>query len=222
MTIHWNNAPLAQENVAATWIYPITQSVPWPGDPYDWDATQAVAEAYAAGHPVSLAIYGSDTAQHSSKYLTSSETGDWNAEGRPTLTVAWGRPVAALDKQVWPMDVTNGDVVTYTLSWLGTGQVLTMTDTLPNGLSNPGAIVASSGYASYNPGARQVAWTGTPAVGQAVTVTFLATVQIGGPLSLHNTATLAADGEVASSDTATIRIDGRRVYLPLVVEARSP
>jgi hypothetical protein len=222
MSIHWNNAPLAQENVAASWIYPLTSFPGWPGNPYNWDATQAVAEAYAAGRPVSLAIYGSDTAQHSSKYLTSSETGDWNATGRPTLVVVWGQPVAALSKQVWPMDVTNEDVVTYTLSWLGTGQALTMTDTLPNGLSNPGAIIASSGNANYNPGVRQVVWIGTPSAGQAVTVTFLATVQISGPLFLHNTAALIADSGVASSDTATILIDGRRVYLPLVMEAHSP
>jgi hypothetical protein len=222
MTIHWNNAPLAQENVAAAWVYPITQSVPWPGNPYDWDATQAVAEAYAAGQPVSLAIYSSDTEQHSSKYLTSSETGDWNAEGRPTLNVVWGRSAAALNKQVWPMDVTNGDAVTYTLSWLGTGQVLTMTDTLPNGLSNPGPIIASSGSANYNPGARQVVWTGLPSAGQAVTVTFLATVQIGGPLALRNIAVLTADGGDASSDTATILINGHRAYLPLVTKGRSP
>jgi hypothetical protein len=222
MTIHWNSAPLAQENVAATWINPITQSVPWPGNPYDWDATQAVAEAYAAGQPVSLAIYGSDTEQHSSKYLTSSETGDWNAAGRPTLTVVWGQPMATLNKQVWPTDVTIGDVVTYTLSWPGTGQALTMTDTLPNGLSNPGTMSASDGQVEYHSGTRQVVWTGTPAAGQVVTVTFPATVQIGGPLALRNTAVLTADGEAASSDTATILIDGYYVYLPLVTKGRSP
>jgi hypothetical protein len=222
MAIHWNNAPLAQENVAATWIYPITQSVPWPGNPYDWDATQAVAEAYAAGQPVNLAIYGSDTKQHSSKYLTSSETGDWNAAGRPTLTVVWGQSQAMVNKQAWPASVTNGEVVTYTLSWLGTGQALTMTDTLPNGLSHPGAINASSGSAQYNSGARQVVWTGTPAAGQAVTVTFPATVQVDGPLALRNTAILTADSEVASSDTATIFVGGYNVHLPLVMKVRSP
>ena len=222
MAIHWNNAPLAQENVAATWIYPITQSVPWPGNPYEWDATQAVAEAYAAGQPVGLAIYSSDTEQHSSKYLTSSETGNWNAEGRPTLNVVWGQPTAALNKQVWPINATNGQVVTYTLSWSGAGQALTMTDTLPNGLSDPASIIASSGSVNYNPGTRQVVWTGTPSADQAVTVTFLATVQIDGPLALHNTAVLAADDETVSSDTATILIDGHRVYLPLATEGRSP
>lgn len=221
MTIHWNNAPLAQENVAASWVYPISGQGDWPGNPYGWDATQAVATAYAEGRPVSIAIYGSDSAQHSSKYLTSSETGDWNAEGRPTLTVVWGQPQAVVSKQVRPVAVTNDDPITYTLSWLGTGEPLTMTDTLPNGLSAPGPISASSGDAGYDPVARQVVWTGTPTTGEAVTVTFPVTVQIDGPLALCNTATLTANGAYTSSDTALIIVDGYSVYLPLVVRNAS-
>jgi hypothetical protein len=92
MSIHWNNAPLAHENISATWINPLSSFPGWPGTAYNWDATQAVAEAYAEGRSANLAIYGSDSAQHSSKYLTSSETGDWNPEGRPTLEVHWGDP----------------------------------------------------------------------------------------------------------------------------------
>ncbi|MCL5996642.1 MAG: DNRLRE domain-containing protein [Chloroflexi bacterium] len=93
MSIQWNNAPLAWENVSAQWLYTYSKpAIDWPGDPYTWDATKAVAEAYADGRPVSLAIYGSDTEQHSSKYLTSSEVGNWDVEGRPTLRVVWGSP----------------------------------------------------------------------------------------------------------------------------------
>jgi hypothetical protein len=218
MTIHWNNAPLAQENVAASWIYPITEPVDWPGNPYNWDATQAVAEAYAAGRPVNIAIYGSDTDQHSSKYLTSSETGDWNAAGRPTLTVVWGQPQAVVNKQVSPISATNGDAVTYTLTWLGTGQPLTMTDTLPNGLSDPGLINVSQGDASYDPVARRVIWTGTPTTGQGVTVTFPVIVQVDGPLALHNTATLTTNDTHVSSDTALVIVDGYLIHLPLIMK----
>jgi len=101
MAITWNNAPLAQENIAATWIYPLSSFPGWPGVAYDWDATQAVAEAYTANDPVSMAIYSSDNARDTTKYLTSSEMGitdppahwNWNEEGRPTLTVVWGEPL---------------------------------------------------------------------------------------------------------------------------------
>ena len=60
------------------------------GVPIEWDATQAVVEAYATGKAANVALYSADTAYHSGKYFVSSDTGDWNADGRPTLTVVWG------------------------------------------------------------------------------------------------------------------------------------
>jgi hypothetical protein len=91
--VTWNSGPLARENLSATWVEPLTEFPGWPGISYDWDATQAVAEALAAGEPLSIAMYTADTNFHSSKYLTSSETDDWNEEGRPRLTVVWGEPM---------------------------------------------------------------------------------------------------------------------------------
>jgi len=217
MVIHWNNAPLAQENITASWIYPLTEFPGWPGIPYDWDATQAVAEAYAEGRPASMAIYGSDSEQHSSKYLTSSETGDWNVESRPKLTVVWGDPLAAVSKHAAPTSVTNGDTVAYSLNWLGGDQSQTLTDTLPIGLSAPGSLYASSGTVSYDAGTRQITWAGTPGTGEAVTLTYTATVQIGGPRFLTNTAILASPGGTSES-TATVCVDCCNVYLPRIVK----
>jgi len=91
-SLAWNNAPLARERLSATWVEPLTQFPGWPGVLYEWDVTKAVAEAYASGEQLSIALYSADTASHSSKYFTSSETGDWNAEGRPRLKVIWGEP----------------------------------------------------------------------------------------------------------------------------------
>jgi hypothetical protein len=216
--ITWNNAPLAQENLDVVQITPLSSQPDWPGIPYTWDATEAVAAAYTAGQPVNLAIYDSADQRNTSKYFTSSETGDWNVAGRPTLTVIWGQPQAVVNKQVWPTSVTNGDIVTYSLTWLGTGQPLTTTDTLPNGLSAPGPISASSGNTDYDPVTQQVIWTGTPPAGQAVTVTFHVTVQIDGPLALRNTVTLAANGMHMSSDTALIIVDGYPIHLPLIMK----
>ena len=89
-TLTWNNAPLAVENVAAAWVDPVDTFPGWPGIPWEWDASRAVAEAYAAGEPLRLALYSADAAMHSGKYFVSSDTGQWNAEGRPTLRVLWG------------------------------------------------------------------------------------------------------------------------------------
>lgn len=218
MTIHWNNAPLAQENVSASWVYPITGQVDWPGNPYDWDATQAVAEAYAEGRPVSMAIYGSDSAQHSSKYLTSSDTGDWNEEGRPTLAVFWGQPIATVDKSARPVAPRSGEVITYTMVMVGSGHALTLTDTLPDGLSDPGPIQVTDGNVAYNATQRRVEWSGMPTIGQPVTITFPVTVQISGPIALANTATLTDTITGTSTDTALIIVDGFRTFLPLVTK----
>lgn len=88
----WNNAPLARENVSGAWVDPISTFPGWPGVPWVWDVSRAVAEAYQNGQPLRLAIYSADGAYHSGKYFVSSYTGDWNARGRPALDVAWGEP----------------------------------------------------------------------------------------------------------------------------------
>jgi hypothetical protein len=37
-------------------------------------------------------LYSADDDYNSGKYFVSSDTGDWNATGRPTLQVVWGNP----------------------------------------------------------------------------------------------------------------------------------
>jgi len=102
-TLTWNNAPQALRRVAATRVSPLAEFPGWPGIPYTWTVTEAVAEAYAAGEDLNLALYSADTDFHSSKYFTSSEAEDWNAEGRPTLTVVWGRPAELPYKAMVPL-----------------------------------------------------------------------------------------------------------------------
>lgn len=90
--ITWNNAPLAFENISGTWVDPVDSFPGYPGIPYEWDVSRAVAEAYRSGEPLRLVLYSADAAQHSGKYFFSSDIGEWNAEGRPTLEVVWGEP----------------------------------------------------------------------------------------------------------------------------------
>jgi hypothetical protein len=86
----WNNAPLAIENVSQTWVDPVGGFPDYPGIPYEWDVGQAVADAYGSGESLRLVLYSADGSIHSGKYFYSSDVGEWNAEGRPTLTVNWG------------------------------------------------------------------------------------------------------------------------------------
>ncbi|HEX9373506.1 MAG TPA: DNRLRE domain-containing protein, partial [Roseiflexaceae bacterium] len=88
----WNSAPLALENVGQAWANPLLAFPGWPGVPRTWDVSRAVAAAYASAQPLRLALYEADSDYHSGKYFVSSDTGDWNADGRPTLTVTWGDP----------------------------------------------------------------------------------------------------------------------------------
>ena len=89
-TLTWNNAPLARENISGTWVKPMDKPLEWPGIPYQWDVSRAVAEAYLSGEPLRLALYSADGERHTGKYFSSSDTGDWNAVARPSLDVVWG------------------------------------------------------------------------------------------------------------------------------------
>jgi hypothetical protein len=90
--LNWNNAPLAWENVSRAWVDPVTGPMGYPGIPRTWDVSRVVAEAHRADAPLRLALYSADGDYNSGKYFYSSDMGDWNAEGRPTLTVVWGYP----------------------------------------------------------------------------------------------------------------------------------
>lgn len=91
-TLSWNSAPLAVENIGQGWVAPLASTAGWPGVPRTIDVTRGVALAYGAGGPLRLAIYSADSDYHSGKYFVSSDTGDWNAVGRPTLLVTLGTP----------------------------------------------------------------------------------------------------------------------------------
>ena len=87
-TLNWNNAPMALENISGTWVYPRDYDLP--DQPYHWDVSKAVHEAYVSGEPLRLAQYSADGERHTGKYFWSSDVGDWNANARPTLRVTIG------------------------------------------------------------------------------------------------------------------------------------
>ena len=95
-TLTWNNAPLAAENYPGASVAPMTVPLVWPGIPITWDVTPIVADAYQAGQPASLALYSADTGYNSGKYFVSSDAQDWDANGRPTLTIIYGDHVIFL------------------------------------------------------------------------------------------------------------------------------
>lgn len=214
-TLAWNNAPLAVENVAMSKVYPVAP-VELPGVPFDWDVSLAVAETYAKGGPLRIAMYSADTSYSTGKYFVSSDS--TLADGHPELTVVWGEPVATVRKAVCPVNPSHGQQVTYTLHLLGSGQALTLTDDLPAQVGPPASIqLEGGGNAVYDPVDHRIGWTGNLAVGQPVTLTFPVTVLVRGPLAVYNTVVLADGGGNISSDTAFFVIDALSMYVPVIL-----
>lgn len=217
--IIWNNAPMAWENLTATWVYPRTDGGPdFPGVPYHWDATQAVAEAYAAGRPLNIALYTADTHFDSSKYLLSSEAGDWVEEGRPTLTVLWGEPIPGLEKGVNRLTAFLGEVLTYTLRLQGTGSILYLHDPIPAGTAYiPDSV---TGGASYNPLANQIEWSGALSLTERLTITFAVSVTVTGPHAIVNTAVVTDGIHAPLTASVTTIVNGFSIDLPVLMKSR--
>jgi hypothetical protein len=218
-TITWNNAPLARENLGGTWIPSVSDAPPYPGIPYNWDVSRAVAEAYAAGEPLRLAVYSSNSPFSNGRYFFSSDVEDLNAEGRPTLRVAWGAEGASVNASVQPAAARTGQVLTYTVSLLGTGNGMTLTNDLPalTLISAPiSAPSSNSGTISYDVANRRVIWHGTLSAGTSATLTYSVTLLTSGRQAIRSTVILtdAVSGPVSS--TATLIANGLQVYLPLI------
>lgn len=216
MSIHWNNAPLAYENISARWVNPYSGSRDqpiWPGDPYHWDASKAVAEAYAAGQPVSLALYGSDTDEHSSKYFYSSEsnagTSPTDARGRPSLFVTWGELGPTLTKTASPVFGQMGDTIQYSLRLTGSGEPLSLAVVLPTGLQ----FLQGAGLVHQN---GQINWNGTPGAGEVIMLTFTARITAVSPTPLHSNAILSENGTIVATATTVVIANPKQAFLPAI------
>ena len=215
-TINWNNAPMAVENVSMAWVEPLASFPGWPGVPWTWDVSGEVAEAYASRESLRLSYYEADAAYHSGKYFVSSDTGDWNAEGRPTLRVRWGDPKSTVDTMVSSVIVEPGDLVTYTLTVVGSAQPLTLTDELPTGVSSP---ITHSSDLSYT--THRVSWSSSPGVGEPVALTYAVTVVALTRVSLWNQAKLTETSGMTYTATALVLVDPAQQFLPLVLDNES-
>jgi hypothetical protein len=212
-TLTWNNAPLAAQNVARTWVDPVETEYPTlPGEPAVWDVSLAAAEAYATGQPLRLALYEADWALHSSKYFLASDEEDYYAEGRPTLRVAWGEPVGTVDLVASHSTVASGETLMYTLSILGSGQSLSLVNELPVGVSVPLSGDPALVYAPHT-----LTWQGTPSPGERVAMTYTVNVSASATTYLLNEAFLSQpDGHEAYA-SSTVLVDPVRIYIPTIL-----
>jgi hypothetical protein len=200
------------------WVDPLEASPPWPGIPRFWDVSRAVAEAYAAGEPLRLALYSPDWPFHSGKYFFSSDIGG-DGSGRPTLDVAWGAPVATLIKRVSPEVSFYGDTLTYTLGLLGNGMTLTLTDLLPEGVGVPSELTwqGTPKALVYDAEAHRLTWHGEPGIGDPVTLTYRVSVMTHEPAVLLNAATLSASYGMVQDAEVLAFVNAYRLLLPCIL-----
>lgn len=112
-----------------------------------------------------------------------------------------------------------GDSLTYTILLNNPGQSLenvTLTDSLPAGVSYAGNLWASSGQVGYDSGL--VTWSGEVSTGEPVTVRFDVTVsdQITGRQAIVNTALLSDGRGNLLQRQAVVFVNGALTYLPVV------
>jgi hypothetical protein len=217
-TMTWNNSPLAQENISATWAEPLPSFPPLPGMPVRWDISGAVAQAHAERIPLRLALYEADWDYHSGKYFYSSDQDEWNALGRPTLTIALGSPIPGLEKSVTRAWGYQNEPATYSARFLGTGRSLIFTDTLPVGISAPQGLSAagSSVVPNYDAQFHRITWQDEPATGQEVSIQYAVTIVTADSEELPNVAELHDEEGTTSTVTATVLANPHQTYLPLV------
>jgi hypothetical protein len=203
------------ENVAAAWVDPLEDPPPPAGVARQWDVSRAVAQAYAAGQPLRLALYESDGALHSGKYFRTSDVDVYEQEHRPTLIVTWGH---SLTKSAAPTAGQRGTSIAYTIRFVGTGAVLALTDTLPTGVSAPGnfALEGTSVVPTYDSAQRRLTWSDTPPAGQAVTIRYVVSIVISDRSVLVNTVNLV-DANGTSTASATVLANPETFCLPLIL-----
>jgi hypothetical protein len=216
-TVTWNTTPLARENISAAWVDPMPDNGGNTDIPRSWDVSRAVAEAYSVGEPLNLALYSADWAYHSGRYFWSSDHDEYPAEARPTLQVYWGVPVATVAKTAQPTLARQGQAVTYSLTVVGSGRMLTLTDDLPSAVSAPGSIkVLGGGSAVYQAGSHRIVWTGAVSAGQAVSISFPVTIAVAGSQTITNQAILIDPVLGSASASARIIANGWQVWLPIL------
>ncbi len=113
-----------------------------------------------------------------------------------------------------------GETLTYTLTFSGYTGALTITDTLPTGVSEP-EFIELGGTAitpTYHASAHQIIWSDTLLTDTPVTVRYQVTVTANQPIALKNRADLSTAEGVSSTSTFTVIANPRRCFLPLVAK----
>ena len=199
-TLVWNNAPLAVENVARTWVNPLPLG--GAGQFISWDLSSAVAEAYANGEPLRLALYSADSARHSGKYFGSSESGV--PTRRPKLEITYGSAYGFVVTTNTPVQTAvSGGAAQFELDVMPTGGFGTAVSFQAN--SVPAGV-------TVNIPAGDV----TPPGSKTITITHNDAGQTAGSL-YQIPITVSGDGIERTVDLYLL-VNGAQQFLPLILK----
>lgn len=126
----------------------------------------------------------------------------------------------SLEKTASQRYADQGATITYTLSFFGTDNTLTLTDTLSPGVSAPGnfELAGTSVTPAYDNVLHRLTWSDAPPAGQAVTIRYSVVINTSDTLALVNLAELSESGGDPRTATAVVLANPYLVHLPLILK----
>lgn len=126
----------------------------------------------------------------------------------------------SFDKEAFPHSGDQGDSITYTLRFWGTGETLTLVDALPEGLSAPISFdLEGTGIEPiYDGSQHRLTWSDTPPDGQEVIIRYVVTITTDQSQRLANTVELSMPGGLLGADQVAILANPYRHFLPVVYQ----
>jgi len=126
---------------------------------------------------------------------------------------------SGVEKGVSHSTARHGDVLTYTITLVGSGTTMTLTDDIPDTVSLiPGSARREPEIGVLTTTPKQLQWTGVLSAGAALNVTFRVTVGVTNPMAIVNRASVRdGTGQTWEPEVVTIAND-YRVYLPVILK----
>jgi len=126
-------------------------------------------------------------------------------------------------KEARPAVLERGDTLTYTLTLIGSGQPMTVTDPIPAGTSYlAGSADVSPDIGTLVTNSSQITWTGTVTEAIPLQLAFRVRVETPLPTAIRNVAKLRLAGDTSVYDLEAVAIaNGYHVYLPLMAQKHS-
>jgi len=122
-------------------------------------------------------------------------------------------------KRAWPIAADAGQSLTYTVTLMGTGDPITVTDVLPDGLQYIDGSThpePDTGSLEINP--PHIRWYGTLPMDTSFTLSYGAMVVTTTRRAVLNSATVEGLGTTPLHLSAAVVVNGCRAYMPLILQ----